>query len=118
MDSQANVAESPRLRDGLIRMPAATKAGTLAAGLMMAAVAVRIGDAVVTVRAAATVLFIFLTAPIPGHMIGRAALRPGKPLSSTGLRRMEPPKRPKQVARTFQAPGRSGDVCAGFLSRL
>lgn len=72
-----------RLPDVLIRMHAATKVGTLSAGLVMAAVALHEAEAAVTVRAVAIVLFMFLTAPIAAHMIGRAALRMGVPLFRT-----------------------------------
>lgn len=69
---------------GLIRMPdlpmrmhAATKAGTLGAGLLLGAVAVAYSDAGVTIRALATIGFLFLTAPVSAHVIGRAAYRGG-----------------------------------------
>jgi multicomponent Na+:H+ antiporter subunit G len=69
---------------GLIRMPdlpmrmhAATKAGTLGAGLLLGAVAVAYSDAGVTIRALATIGFLFLTAPVSAHVIGRAAYRNG-----------------------------------------
>ena len=66
-----------RLPDVLIRMHATTKAGTLASGLVMAAVAVGFGDASTIARAVAIVLFLMLTAPVGAHMIGRAAFRSG-----------------------------------------
>lgn len=71
-----------RLRGVLNRMHASTKAGTLGSALTIAAAAVHFGDASVTVRAIATVLFLLLTAPVAAHMIGRAAARAlntGKP---------------------------------------
>lgn len=74
-----------RLPDVLIRMHAATKVGTLSGGLVMAAVALHEAEAAVTVRAVAIVLFMFLTAPIAAHMIGRAALRMGVPLFRTDM---------------------------------
>lgn len=85
-----------RLPDVLIRMHAATKVGTLSAGLVMAAVALHESEAAVTVRAVAIVLFMFLTAPIAAHMIGRAALRMGVPLfrtDTTALRATGEPQR-------------------------
>lgn len=66
-----------RMPDLLMRMHAATKAGTLGAALLMLAVTVAYEDAGVTVRALATVTFLFLTAPISAHVIGRAAYRSG-----------------------------------------
>lgn len=66
-----------RLPDVLIRMHASTKAGTLASGLVMAAVALFYGDASTVARAVAIVLFLMLTAPVAAHMIGRAAFRSG-----------------------------------------
>jgi multicomponent Na+:H+ antiporter subunit G len=72
-----------RLPDVMIRMHAATKVGTLSAGLVMAPVALHESEAAVTVKAVAIILFLFLTAPIAAHMIGRAALRTGVPLFRT-----------------------------------
>jgi multicomponent Na+:H+ antiporter subunit G len=72
-----------RLPDVLIRMHASTKAGTLASGLVMLAVAVGIGDVQTVARAIAIVVFLLLTAPVAAHMIGRAAFRSGVPLWRT-----------------------------------
>lgn len=69
-----------RMPDVYIRMHAATKAGTLGAGLILAAVAVHFADAGVTVRALAAIAFLLITAPVAAHMIGRAAYRTGVPL--------------------------------------
>ena len=69
-----------RLPDVLIRMHATTKAGTLASGLIMVAVAAGFGDAPTVARAVAVVVFLLLTAPVGAHMIGRAAFRSGVPL--------------------------------------
>lgn len=69
-----------RLPDILIRMHASTKAGTLGAGLILAAVAVHYGDPGVALRALATIAFLLVTAPVAAHMIGRAAYRSGVPL--------------------------------------
>jgi len=73
---------------GLVRMPdlptrmhASSKAGTLGAALVLAAVAVRLGEGGVAVRAVLVVLFLFLTAPVASHLIARAAYRAGVPLS-------------------------------------
>ncbi|MEM9794852.1 MAG: monovalent cation/H(+) antiporter subunit G [Pseudomonadota bacterium] len=72
-----------RLPDVLIRMHATTKAGTLASGLIMLAVASGYGDASTVARAIAIVVFLLLTAPVGAHMIGRAAFRSGVPLWHT-----------------------------------
>lgn len=69
-----------RLPDVLIRMHATTKAGTLASGLIMLAVAIGFGDAPTVARAVAIMFFLLLTAPVAAHMIGRAAFRSGVPL--------------------------------------
>lgn len=66
-----------RLPDVLIRMHATTKAGTLASGLIMLAVAIAFGDAPTVARAVAIMFFLLLTAPVAAHMIGRAAFRSG-----------------------------------------
>ncbi|MDX1560604.1 MAG: monovalent cation/H(+) antiporter subunit G [Marinobacter sp.] len=61
-----------RLPDLPTRMHATTKAGALGAMLTMAGVAFHFGDSTVVARAVAIVVFIFLTAPIAAHVIGRA----------------------------------------------
>ncbi len=66
-----------RLPDMITRMHASTKAGTLGAGLIMAAVAVHFMEIGITLRAAAAILFLLLTAPVAAHVIGRAAYRCG-----------------------------------------
>lgn len=69
-----------RMPDVYIRMHAATKAGTLGAGLILAAVAVHFAEPAITVRALVAIAFLLLTAPVAAHMIGRAAYRTGVPL--------------------------------------
>lgn len=66
-----------RMPDLLIRMHASTKAGTLGAGLILAAAAVHSADTGTALRAAAAIAFLLLTAPVAAHMIGRAAYRTG-----------------------------------------
>jgi len=66
-----------RLPDIITRMHASTKAGTLGAGLIMAAVAVHFMEVGITLRAACAILFLLLTAPVAAHVIGRAAYRCG-----------------------------------------
>jgi multicomponent Na+:H+ antiporter subunit G len=66
-----------RLPDTLIRMHAATKAGTLGAGLILAAVAIHSGETGTVLKALLTLMFLYLTAPVAAHLIGRAAYRSG-----------------------------------------
>jgi multicomponent Na+:H+ antiporter subunit G len=69
-----------RLPDLYMRMHAITKAGTLGVGLLLVGVAVHFGDLSVSTRAAAVILFVLFTAPVSGHMIGRAGYLERVPL--------------------------------------
>ena len=71
-----------RLPDLFLRMSATTKASTLGIGAILAAVALLAGDAGVTSRAVAIVLFTMITSPVAAHMLGRAAYLNGVPLWS------------------------------------
>lgn len=71
-----------RMPDLMIRMHASTKAGTLGVGLIFLAIALHFEDLGVTTRAVAAVVFLFLTAPVGAHVIGRAAYFLGSPLWS------------------------------------
>ena len=62
-----------RMPDLFTRMQAATKAAALGASFMFCAVAFFFGELSVITRAIATIIFIFLTAPVAAHMLGRAA---------------------------------------------
>jgi multicomponent Na+:H+ antiporter subunit G len=62
-----------RFPDLLTRMHAATKAGTLGAGLLLLAAAVAFAEAGIVARAVAGIAFLVLTAPVASHAIGRAA---------------------------------------------
>jgi multicomponent Na+:H+ antiporter subunit G len=66
-----------RLPDTLIRMHAATKAGTLGAGCILAAEALATGDFATTLKVIAVIFFLLLTAPVAAHLLGRAAYRRG-----------------------------------------
>lgn len=66
-----------RMPDTLTRMQSATKAGTLGVGCLFFSVAVYFDDLGVTVRALLVLAFLFLTAPVAAHMIGRAAYSVG-----------------------------------------
>jgi multicomponent Na+:H+ antiporter subunit G len=70
-----------RMPDVYTRLQVATKASSLGVGLIMLGVAVHFGDLGVTVRALLVVAFIFLTAPVSAHLIGRAAYIAGVPLA-------------------------------------
>lgn len=69
-----------RMPDLFMRMSSNTKAATLGVGLILLATAVHFGNLGVTSRALATIVFLFLTAPVAAHMIGRAAYSIGVPL--------------------------------------
>lgn len=70
-----------RMPDVYMRLQVATKASSLGIGLLMLGVAVHFGEVDVVVRAILVVVFIFLTAPVSAHLIGRAAYMAGDPLS-------------------------------------
>jgi multicomponent Na+:H+ antiporter subunit G len=70
-----------RMPDLFTRMQAASKASTLGAASILAAVAVRFGDLGIGVRAGLTCLFLFLTAPVAAHVIARAGYRSKVPMS-------------------------------------
>ncbi|MBI1992810.1 MAG: monovalent cation/H(+) antiporter subunit G [Deltaproteobacteria bacterium] len=69
-----------RMPDLFTRMQTTTKSATLGAGSMLLAAALYFGDLGVTTRALAVISFLFLTAPVAAHMIGRAAYFVGVPL--------------------------------------
>ena len=72
---------------GLIRMPdlylrisVTTKAATLGVGLLLLGTALYFREVSITTRAIAIILFLFLTAPIGAHLIGRASYFIGLPM--------------------------------------
>lgn len=69
-----------RMPDVLMRMHSSTKSATLGVGLIMLGVALRFNDFAIGVRALAILVFMFSTAPVAAHMIGRAAHLSGVPL--------------------------------------
>ena len=75
-----------RLPDLFMRIQASAKASTLGAGCVFLGLAVHFGEISVTSRALLTIVFLFLTAPIAAHMIGRAAYIVGVPLWSGTIR--------------------------------
>jgi multicomponent Na+:H+ antiporter subunit G len=62
-----------RMPDLFMRLSATTKAATLGAALVLAAVAGYFRDMGVTGQALAVIAFLMLTAPVAAHMIARAA---------------------------------------------
>jgi multicomponent Na+:H+ antiporter subunit G len=69
-----------RLPDVYMRMSASSKAATLGASLVLLGAAVHFGTAAVAGRAVVIVAFLFLTAPVAAHAIGRAGYRRRSPL--------------------------------------
>ncbi|QDU35973.1 Na(+)/H(+) antiporter subunit G [Maioricimonas rarisocia] len=69
-----------RMPDLYTRMHGATKSATLGVGCMLLAVAIRFADIETTTSAILVVAFLFLTAPVAAHMIGRAAHRQHVPM--------------------------------------
>lgn len=69
-----------RMPDLFLRMSTTTKVSTLGVGTILLAVTLYFNDPVVTFHAVATILFIFISAPVGAHMIGRAAYFTGAPL--------------------------------------
>lgn len=62
-----------RMEDVYIRMHAATKAASLGVGLLLIGAAVHFGDLAIATKALVTTAFVFLTAPVAAHMLGRSA---------------------------------------------
>ncbi len=69
-----------RMPDLYTRMSATTKVATLGVGSTLLAVAVYFGELGVATRALAAIAFVFLTAPVAAHMIGRASYFVGVPM--------------------------------------
>ncbi len=62
-----------RMPDTYLRISVTTKAATLGVGLVMVAVMMYFWDTDVTSQTFVIILFIFLTAPVSAHLIGRAS---------------------------------------------
>lgn len=69
-----------RMPDLFMRMSCSTKAGTIGIGVVLLALALYFADISVAARAVATIAFVFLTAPVSSHCIGRIAYLVGVPL--------------------------------------
>lgn len=80
-----------RLPDVYSRMSATSKAATLGVALVLLGAAWHFGDWAVAGRALVTVVFLYLTAPVAAHRIGRAAYRSGvRPWSGTVANELPP----------------------------
>ena len=100
-----------RLPDVWMRLHAATKAGTLGAGLVLLAAALYFGSLAVAVKATVVFLFLLLTAPVAGHVLGRAAYVDGAPKwSRTGLDELEGKYPERAGKRRKPQPNLSNDV--------
>ena len=69
-----------RLPDLYLRMSATSKAATLGASFVLLGAAIHFGTAAVAGRAVVIIVFLFLTAPVAAHTIGRAGYRRKSPL--------------------------------------
>ena len=69
-----------RMPDVFTRMHAATKASSLGVALLLLAAILVFRDPMVLTKSLVTILFIFLTAPVAAHLLGRAAYARRTPL--------------------------------------
>lgn len=69
-----------RMPDVYLRLSVASKASTLGLVFLVVAVPLSLNDLGTLSKVAAVVLFVFLTAPVAAHMIGRAAYVVGVPV--------------------------------------
>ncbi len=82
---------------GLVKMPdlymrtsVTTKSSTLGLGLVLLGTAMFFAEVSVIARAVLIILFVFMTAPVASHMIGRASFLDGVPLwSGTKINHLE-----------------------------
>ncbi|KTD13231.1 monovalent cation/H(+) antiporter subunit G [Legionella jamestowniensis] len=74
-----------RMPDLLMRMHAATKAGTLGAGLVLISVIFHFQRWSVTIESILTIFFIFITAPIASHLLARASYLRGLKLAKSTI---------------------------------
>lgn len=69
-----------RMPDLYLRISVTTKAATLGVGLLLLCTGMYFSEVSITTRAIAIVIFLFLTAPIGAHLIGRSSYFTGVPL--------------------------------------
>ena len=67
-----------RLPDLYMRLHAASKAGVVGAGLILAAVVLISFDGAVALRAVLGIVFLLLSTPVSAHLLARAALKIGQ----------------------------------------
>jgi multicomponent Na+:H+ antiporter subunit G len=75
-----------RMPDVYMRLQVSTKGATLGAGTLLLAVPIFFGDVEIFVRVLLIIAFVFLTTPISGHMLARAAYIVGVPLWEGAIR--------------------------------
>ncbi|MGQ0679166.1 MAG: monovalent cation/H(+) antiporter subunit G [Actinomycetota bacterium] len=71
-----------RFPDVFARMHAATKAATLGLLLVLIATGLQLGSVGSAAKLSLVGIFMFITAPVGAHMVGRAAYRAGEDLAS------------------------------------
>lgn len=74
-----------RMPDVYMRIQAAAKSSTLGVSCLVLAASIVIGRTGPTTRALLIIAFLFLTAPVAAHMIGRAAYFAGVPFWKDSL---------------------------------
>ncbi len=62
-----------RMRDTYLRISVTTKAATLGIGLLLVGSAVHSYELAITAKVFAIILFLFLTAPVSAHLVGRTS---------------------------------------------
>lgn len=62
-----------KMPDLLMRMHAATKAGTLGSSLILIGLIIKFDEVDVIIESILTIIFIFITVPIASHLLARAA---------------------------------------------
>lgn len=66
-----------RMPDFYLQLSVTVKAATLGVGLLLLAAAVYFADLSISTKSIAIIFFLVLTAPVAGHMIGKAAYSTG-----------------------------------------
>ena len=69
-----------RMPDLYLRISVTTKAATLGIGLIMFAAGIYFNESSITTRVLAIIFFLFLTAPVGAHLIGRSSYFTGTKL--------------------------------------
>jgi multicomponent Na+:H+ antiporter subunit G len=69
-----------RMPDLLMRLHCSTKSATLGVSCVMLGAALHFGDVAIWARMMAVIAFVFATAPVAAHVLGRAAYCSGVPL--------------------------------------